>query len=71
MRAIAMPSLPVDHPDHGLEAAEAADAAFHELLHEMENAGWDKAECAAAMLHLAQHRVRELEERGYKINFLS
>jgi hypothetical protein len=43
-----------------LECADAADVAFHTLVAQIELVGWSKAEAAAAMLYLAQHRRRPI-----------
>jgi len=67
MKTIAPPTLPVAHPDRALECAEAADVAFHDFLDRLEQAGWSKAESAAAALYLARHRIRELTDHGHRI----
>jgi hypothetical protein len=61
------PELGTDHRERILECADAADVAFHTLVAQVELVGWSKEEAAAAMLYLAQHRIRELLGRGLNV----
>ena len=55
------PRYPASHPDRGVHAEEALEAAFSDLAGKAEARGWSTDEAAFALLNLATARILALD----------